>query len=169
MTLGVSNDRTGLVGEVDARQIQRSTTVDAPVDAVWTVLAAFDEISAWATDVDHSSFLTEQRQGVGSVRRVQVGRTVLVERVIEWDPLVALAYALEGLPPVVGGAVNRWTLRPEGKRTAVTLTTTIDPGPKPIGRLAAPFLARRLAKASDGMLAGLAAHLRPAPAHGGHR
>ncbi|HEY8059006.1 MAG TPA: SRPBCC family protein, partial [Acidimicrobiales bacterium] len=63
------------------------------------------------------------------------------------------------LPPVVGGATNRWTLRPDGERTSVTLTSTVDPGAKPVGRVAAPLVARRLAKASNGMLAGLAAHL----------
>lgn len=140
--------------------VTRSITVGTSPEAVWTVLAAFDRISTWADDVEHSSYLTEQTEGVGSTRRVQVGRTVLVERVTAWDPPTALAYALEGLPPVVGGATNRWTLLPAGDRTTVTLTSTVDPGHKPPGRLVAPLLARRLAKASDGMLAGLARHLQ---------
>ena len=41
----------------------------------------------------------------------------------------------------------------------MTLTSTVDPGPERIGRIAAPLVVRRLAKASEGMLAGLAAHL----------
>ena len=140
--------------------VERSMTVAASAEAVWSVLAAFDRISSWADDVEHSTYLTERTEGVGSARRVQVGRTVLVERVTEWDPPTALAYALEGLPPVVGGATNRWTLQPSGERTAVTLTSAVDPGSKAPGRLVAPLLARRLAKASDGMLAGLARHLQ---------
>ncbi len=71
--------------------IERSITVGASPEAVWAVLAAFDRISTWADDVEHSSYLTEQTEGVGSTRRVQVGRTVLVERVTEWDPPNALA------------------------------------------------------------------------------
>lgn len=140
--------------------MERSITVAAPAGAVWDVLAAFDRLSAWAEDVEHSTYLTTQTEGVGSARRVQVGRTVLVERVTEWDPPTTLAYAIEGLPPVIGGATNRWTVRPAGDRTTVTLTSTVDPGVKPPGRLVAPLLARRLAKASDGMLAGLARHLQ---------
>lgn len=140
--------------------VERSITVAGSAEAVWAVLAAFDRISTWADDVEHSTYLTEQTEGVGCTRRVQVGRTVLVERVTEWDPPTTLAYELEGLPPVVGGATNRWTLRPAGDRTEVTLTSTVDPGRKPAGRLFAPFVARRLAKASDGMLAGLARHLQ---------
>ena len=140
--------------------MERSITVTAPVDAVWARLAAFDRISDWAPDVEHSSYTTDRTEGLGCARRVQIGRTVLVERVTEWDPPSTLAYALEGLPPLVGGAANRWTLRADGDRTEVTLTSTVDPGFKPAGRLVAPLLARRLAKASDGMLAGLAARLR---------
>jgi uncharacterized protein YndB with AHSA1/START domain len=138
----------------------RSARLDASPEEVWAVLADFDRISTWAADVDHSSHLTEQTEGVGTTRRVQVGRTVLVERVTEWEPPHVLAYDLEGLPPVVGGATNRWDLRPDGTGTEVLLTSTVDPGVKPPGRLVAPLLARRLAKASEGMLAGLAAHLR---------
>jgi uncharacterized protein YndB with AHSA1/START domain len=140
-------------------EVTRSTTIDAPVEQVWAALAAFDEISTWADDVDHSSWLTDATEGVGSARRVQVGRTVLVERITAWDPPTALAYALEGLPPVVGGATNRWDLRSYGGPTAVTLTSVVDPGAKPAGRLVAPLLARRLGKASEAMLAGLTRHL----------
>lgn len=147
------------MSEPTERRIRRSVTVAAPPEAVWAVLAAFDRIGAWVADIDHSSYLTGQTEGVGSARRIQVGRTVLVERVTEWDPPVALAYAIEGLPPAIGGAANRWTLRPDGDRTAVTLTSTVDPGGRRAGRVVAPLLARRLAKASDGMLAGLATHL----------
>jgi uncharacterized protein YndB with AHSA1/START domain len=143
-----------------APAVTRALHVAASPEVVWAALAAFDRISVWAADVDHSSYLTDQTEGIGTARRVQVGRTVLVERVTEWDPPRALAYDLEGLPPVVGGATNRWTLRAEGSGTAVALTSTVDPGVKPPGRLVAPLLARRLAKASEGMLAGLADHLR---------
>jgi carbon monoxide dehydrogenase subunit G len=136
--------------------------VDAAPDEVWAVLADFDRISRWAEEVDHSSHLTEQVEGVGTARRVQVGRLVLVERVTVWDPPHTLAYDLEGLPPVVGGATNRWELRPDGAGTEVTLTSTVDPGVKPAGRLVAPLLARRLAKVADGLVASLAAHLRGA-------
>ncbi len=142
--------------------VARSAVVDAPPDEVWAVLADFDGISTWAADVDHSSFVTDQVEGVGTARRVQVGRTVLIERVTEWDPSQALAYDLEGLPAVVAGATNRWALRPTAQRTEVTLTSTVDPGVKPPGRIAAPLVARRLGKASEGMLAGLAAHLASA-------
>src|SRR4051812_7154316 len=108
--------------------VTRSARLGASPEEVWAVLADFDRISAWADDVDHSSYLTAQTEGVGTARRVQVGRMVLVERILEWDPPRFLAYALEGLPKVVGGATNRWALRADGSGTSVTLTSTVDPG-----------------------------------------
>lgn len=138
----------------------RSSTIPAPAEEVWRVLSAFDRIGDWFPDVDHASYLTDGQAGVGTARRVQMGRTVLVERITEWDPPHALAYDLEGLPPVVGGATNRWTLAEDGDRTRVTLTSTVDPGFRPPGRVVARLLARRLAKADEAMLTGLAEHLR---------
>ena len=134
--------------------------VPAAPEEVWDVLARFDRISTWASEVDHSSYLTEQTEGAGAARRVQVGRMVLVERITEWDPPRALAYDLEGLPPVVGGATNRWHLRPDGTGTTITLTATVDPGVKPVGRVAARLVERRLVRANEGLLDGLADHLR---------
>lgn len=125
--------------------------VDAPPEEVWAALAAFDRISRWADDVDHSSYLTEQAEGVGAARRVQVGRMVLVERITEWEPPRSLAYVLEGLPPAAGLPTNRWVLRPDGTGTTVSLTASIEGGVKPVARL----VTRRLAKANEGLLAGL--------------
>jgi hypothetical protein len=125
--------------------------VDVTPEEAWAALAAFDRISEWAVGVDHSSYLTEQTEGVGATRRVQAGRTVLVERITEWDPPRALAYAIEGLPPVAGVATNRWVLRPDGNGTTVSLTASVEGGVKPVARL----VARRLAKVNEGLLAGL--------------
>ena len=61
--------------------VERSTTIDASPDDVWAILADFGEIGLWAPNFDHSCLLSEQTSGVGTVRRVQVGRTTLVETV----------------------------------------------------------------------------------------
>ena len=45
-------------------EVTRSTTVDAPPDAVWATLADFGAISGWAPAVDHSCLLDAD----GSVR-----------------------------------------------------------------------------------------------------
>ena len=134
--------------------IERSRTIPAQPEQVWAALAALDEISGWASNVDHSSYLTERSEGVGAVRRVQAGDLTLVERVVDWDPQVALAYEIEGLP-LVESAVSRWELTPSGEGTAVSITTIVERASGLAGRLSAPIIRRKLAQGSEAMLAGL--------------
>ena len=137
--------------------IERTTTIAAATGAIWAVLADFGAISRWAPNVDHSWALDEP--GLGATRRIQAGRLTVIECVITWQPPSTLAYTIDGLPPVVRRVVNEWTLSPADGGTAVTLTTTVDAGPRPPQRLIARIVGSRLAAASDQMLAGLAAHL----------
>lgn len=138
-------------------EVERTRRVAASPDAVWTVLADFGGIARWATNVDHSCLLRADDPGPGLVRRVQTGRTTLLETVEAWDAGTRLAYRIEGLPPVVRSVRNEWRLDPSDGGTTVTLRTTVDAGPRPPQQLIARLVARRLAKESESMLAGLAA------------
>lgn len=144
---------------------ERSRTIAARPSRVWDVLADFDRLAVWADNADHTCWLDEPLDDgrmVGRARRVQAGRLVLVERITLWEPPTRLAYDLGGLPPVVKSAVNEWRLAADsggGDRTIVSLATHVDCGPRPPQRLVARLVGNRLAKASDVMLDGLAAHL----------
>ena len=138
--------------------------IECPTDAVWAALADFGGISSWAPTVDHSCLTTDRGEGVGAVRRVQVGRNALLERVVEWEPGRTLAYSIEGLPPIVRSVVNSWELDGSGRSTKVTLTSRIDAGPRPPRKAAARVFGRVLAKASQRMLEGLKSNLEEAPA-----
>ncbi len=140
-------------------EVEETIRIDRPVGDVWSALARFDAISTWAPNVDHSSLMTEQAEGPGAVRRVQVGRQALVERVVEWDVGERLSYSIEGLPPVVRSVTNTWRLDDQGAATAVMLTSVIDAGQRPPQQLVARVIGRALAKASTAMLTGLAQHL----------
>ena len=133
----------------------RTAVVAADADAVWAVLGDFGAISKWAPNVDHSCLMSEQTEGVGAVRRVQVGRSSLVERVVEWTPGFSLAYSIEGLPPVIRTVVNTWSLMEMASGTRVSLTSRVNAGPRPPQQLIARIAAQRLARASEIMLAGL--------------
>lgn len=135
------------------------TRIEVSRDRVWAVLADFGAIAAWASNVDHSCLTTEQSMGVDCVRRVQVGRNALLERVIDWQDRERLAYAIEGLPSVVRSAVNSWALEAHGDSTTVTLTTQINTGPRPPQQLVARVLRKAMGKASREMLAGLKTHV----------
>jgi carbon monoxide dehydrogenase subunit G len=141
--------------------ISRSRTIAAPSQAVWDVLADFGAISTWVDNVGHSCLLNHGPGGepMGTTRRVQVGSNTLVERIVEFDAPSTLAYDIEGLPARLGKVANRWTLRPAGATTQVTLTCTLKIGTRPPARLAERVLLRFVAKQSDQLLAGLAHRL----------
>jgi uncharacterized protein YndB with AHSA1/START domain len=145
--------------------VERTRTVDAPIDAVWAVLADFDRLADWADNADHTCWLDEPRPDgdmIGRARRVQAGRMVLIETITAWEPPARLAYDLAGLPPVVKSATNEWRLVPDADaRTLVTLASHVDCGPRPPQQLIARAVARRLGAASDTMLAGLAGYAVP--------
>lgn len=140
-------------------EIAEKVTVTRPADETWMVLAAFATIASWAPNVDHSCLVTEHADGVGAVRRVQVGRNAMLERVVEWEPGRRLAYEIDGLPPIVRSATNTWRLEEVGASTTVSLTSTVDTGPRPPQQLAARVVGRMLARASRQMLHGLERHL----------
>lgn len=144
--------------------VERQATIAGSPDAVWSVLSDFGAISGWAGNVDHSCLLSEQGHDVGAVRRIQSGRTTVVESVERWEPGVALAYSITGLPPVIRSVTNTWLLTPDDPSlptsTTVTLVTEIDTGPRPAQRAIAKVVGRKLAQASVQMLDGLAARMR---------
>lgn len=145
--------------DISVAAISRTRVVNAPPAAVWDLLADFGALSSWAASIDHSCVLEHGSTPVGTSRRVQVGRTTLVERITEYLPHRALGYDIEGLPSRLGRVSNRWTLTPAAGSTAVTLTTTVRIGNHPPARLAENATSRMMSRQSDAMLAGLAARL----------
>jgi carbon monoxide dehydrogenase subunit G len=139
--------------------VERTGLIGAPIDAVWDVLSDFAAISAWAPNVDHSCLMSERTEGVGMVRRIQTDRSTIIETVENWESGVTMTYRITGLPPVIKSVTNTWRLGASGDSTMVRLTTEIDTGPKPPQRVIAKAVGRRLAAASEQMIAGLTEHI----------
>ena len=144
-------------------EIVERSEVARPSDVVWEVLADFGAISRWAPNVAHSCLTTEQETGVGAVRRVQVGRNALLERVVDWEPGLRLSYSIEGLPPVLRSVTNSWEIVGHEGLTIVSLTSFVDAGPRPPQKVVARLAGRVLARSSRQMLAGLGARLEEVP------
>ncbi|CAB4529821.1 unannotated protein [freshwater metagenome] len=136
-------------------EIIKTCQIAASPAQVWHQLADFGAISTWAKGVDHSALTTSQTGGIGAARRIQAGRLALIETVTVWQPEQELAYTLQGLPPVVKSVTNTWKLTAAAGGTAVSLTTSIDPGSTPRGKIAARILGLILGRASHRMLEGL--------------
>jgi hypothetical protein len=113
------------------------------------VLSGFFDLATWADGVDHSSALTATPVGLGATRRVQVKSSVLIEEIVHFEPESVLAYQIRGLPPVAFQVENRWQLtRRANGGTDISLTLTMEPLPKPIAKLIAQLLRRRMASAN---------------------
>nr|WP_221220107.1 SRPBCC family protein [Mycolicibacterium sp. BK634] len=137
-------------------ETRRTRTVAAEPQAIWDVLADFGAISSWADFVDHSCLLSPEAQdaGVGTTRRVQVGRNTLVERITAFDRARTLAYDVEGFPRWLT-VNNRWTFAPSAGATAVTLVSTVKVS-GPLGRIVEGVVTRGSVKQLDLLLEGLA-------------
>ena len=100
---------------MEVAETRRSRTIAAEAQAIWDVLADFGAISSWADFAEHSCLLSPAAEGVGvgTTRRVQVGRDALVERITDFDPPHTLAYDVQGLPRQLRRLNSRWTLRPD--------------------------------------------------------
>lgn len=140
-------------------EIVEARSLGVPASVVWAELADFDGISRWAPNVDHSCLTTSTADGVGATRRIQTGRNTVLETVTDWEPELRLAYSVTGLPPVIRSVTNTWRLAGRdgttGGTTEVTLTSSIDTGPRPPQQVVAQIVGRALAKASRQMLDGL--------------
>jgi len=127
--------------------LDRSRVIAATPTQIWNVLADFGAVSRWMDRVDHSCILASTPDMIGTTRRIQLGRTVLVERITEFDEQFALAYDVEGLPRILGRVSNRWTLEATGGgETVVTIHTTATP---PVRLLMAASAAAMLADLAD--------------------
>jgi len=136
--------------------VECSVDIPADPDDVWAVLADFGDLARWTRPVQHCWLVSDQTEGLGAVRRVQVARMAMIEEIVTWDPERALGYTITGLPPIVRHATNTWTLVPSAGGTRVTLTSEIDTGSRPPLSLVARAIAKRLAVASELMVADLA-------------
>ncbi len=147
-------------------EASRVRTISASSQAIWDVLADFGALSSWVDGVDHSSVLNDGPGGtlLGTSRRVQVGRNVLVERITEAEPPVRLCYEITGLPKQLRYVANRWTLRPAGDATLVRVTSIVEIGANPLSRIAERLVCRLATKQSDAMLTGLTRRMESAHA-----
>ena len=139
-----------------------SVTISASIEEVWKVLSEFDQIFLWADNVDHSSFLSEQTEGIGSTRRIQLGSNVIQETVTVWEEPKKLSYQLNGLPPVFKKVTNNWELTNVGPDTHVQLTAQITPT-RPPAEFLAKIVSRFFSRINRKMLTGLKAHIEQTP------
>lgn len=101
------------------------TTINAPKEKVWAILADFGGVHKWAPAVTHSATLNNTNRGVGCERTCQISEVGSIkERIIEWNEGKGYKYEVSAIPHTpVKSAISTWTITPEGSKTIVELST----------------------------------------------
>lgn len=93
---------------------------------------------------------------MGASRRVALGSNVLIENIVDWKPGEAMAYEIDGLPSALARVENRWEIRPSADGgSEVSLSCSVEPGPKPPMKVVAKAVARRIASVNESLVADL--------------
>ena len=148
------------------KQIVRSTSIDAPPDAVWKVLDDSRLLPDWVPAVDEVTECSFEGEAVGEVRYCDVklagksGR--MVERCVEFVPMTRIAYVVDdesfGMRRMFehyGFALNLESLA--SGQTRVTLETHYTPRNPMYGLLNRLLMRRKFEKVCEGIVGGLKA------------
>ena len=97
--------------------------INAPVAEVWQALAAIGNIYQWNPGVKASYTTSEVSEGLGATRYCDLGgKNFLDEEVVVWQPNEALTMRITGTNLPFATADIRFSLRPEGEETIVTVS-----------------------------------------------
>lgn len=81
------------------RQIERSTSIDAPPEAVWEILVDSQLLPDWVPVVDEVTECSSEGEAIGEIRHcdVKLGRKSgrMVERCVEFVPKTRIAYVVD--------------------------------------------------------------------------
>ena len=138
-----------------------TTTINAPVTAVWQTLADIGTIYQWNPGVQASHLTTEQAEGIGACRTCDLGGSnYLDEQVVTWEPERALTMRITGTNMPFKTADIRFTLQPNGSGTDVTVSPIYELKYGPVGKLMDRFFVKNTyEKGMRGLLSGLKQHV----------
>jgi hypothetical protein len=127
-----------------------SATTTASPDALFAILVDYPSWPEWFPSVKAVEHLGDQKEGVGSRRRVRVPGAVFDEEFIAWEPGARWTFTgLASRPRILAALVEDCRIEVEGGRTTVSYTMYVEPvrGLALPTRLSAPMLRRNLDKA----------------------
>ena len=143
---------------------ETQTTVNAPVESVWRVLADIGSISKWNLGVVESHVTTDEVEGVGAGRYCDLGgRNYLDESVVEWEPKRRLTMRIERSNLPFKRADIRFVLKQAASSTIVNVSPEYELKYGPLGRLLdLLFVRRTYRKGMEALLSGLKEHVENA-------
>ncbi len=156
---GMSTVRTRLaiLRRKDTRLPEFTIThhIEAPVEAVWTVLHDFGDIQRWSPGVTTSELTSEGPVSQGSTRHCNFSPFGSVnERIDRHEPnkrLTVNLYETFKLP--ISGAVADFNIEPDKEGTELIIHYTYTPNR--VGRLAKSYTDKQMRKGIVGLAKGL--------------
>jgi uncharacterized protein YndB with AHSA1/START domain len=126
-----------------------SATTTASPDAVFEVLVDYPSWPEWFPSVRSVEHLGDQKEGVGSRRRVRVPGAVFDEEFIAWEPGARWTFTgLAAQPRILAALVEDCRITSAGGRTTLSYTMYVEPVRRlgALTRLSAPMVGRNLTK-----------------------
>ncbi len=139
------------------REINVEGNIDAPVGAIWGVLADFPNIADWNGGVKKSFSTNDQTDGVGATRHCDLSPAGgLEETVVEWDEGKRLVISIDSTSklPFKSGLATMSFDEVNGA-TAMSIHYAYEPRFGPLARLLGPLLDKQLSKGFTGFLSDL--------------
>jgi hypothetical protein len=152
-------------------QLIRTLGIEAPTQAVWSVLADFGGVARWALAVRKAGWSGELRSGVGCGRTLVGPDGVAVEEVVtRWEEGRSLTFEIPGgLARFIAFLEETWTVEAGGGGSIVTVDLRYRTRLSLIGAVLASLIVRPvLASSVRDNLAGLKRYVETgAGTHGG--
>lgn len=110
--------------------IQASAVADLAIDQAWEKMRDLEKAHMYVPDLTNTEITTEQREGVGTSRRVYSHRPTLIETVTHWDQGHGFKLRIqhdngEGVPPLFASGTFEYRLDPVSD-TQTRLTNTME-------------------------------------------
>ena len=134
----------------------------APPQKVWEALADLSLREHFSPEPEHSYYVTDEHEGLGSARRREFSTGFFEERVVGWDEDCCIsleAYQHKGMP--VKNVVGHYQIRKNGTGTYVTHSIEYQPDGI-LGNIMMPVTRRRFQKEVRDLLGGLKDYLESA-------
>jgi carbon monoxide dehydrogenase subunit G len=138
-------------------KLHHETTIDAPAERVWQVLADLEQVQHYNPVVAQARYVSSNREGVGAARRCEFDpKGFSVERVIDWRPHEVLGLeVVESSWPLKS---SRWwtKLSPQDGGTRVSQDLEYEPKWGVLGKaMDAAMMRRRMDKVIADIFGGL--------------
>ena len=104
------------------------TSINAPKEKVWEILADFSGIYKWAPLVTNSTSITADNSGLGCERTCEIQNMgSIIERVTEWNEGEGYKIEVATIPgtPVKSGFTS-WLLKSKGNQTIAKILSHFE-------------------------------------------